>query len=503
MFKVFLVDDEPYVIEGLKLLVDWNEMEIEIAGEAADGKTAFEQIKRVCPDIVISDIRMPCMSGIELLENCSRLKRKPKFVMLTGYGEMNYVRQAMKYGARGYLLKPLDAEEIKKTINEVCTEISTERELERENEEVVEEVIRDVFQRLLFGEKSEELFKKARFLLGINKDCPLVVSGLKLAENITEKEKTSVIERMKALLPEEGNCICKIGEHSVFLINTNTVKQANIEIVQAASNCCEGKYIMCIDSMEKLAEAYLDIVSRFSGISDKITVIDKKDAEPGYDNDEDVEVVIKLAMNGDKEQAIEKIYADMNDMKQNGAGDDHVYGYAVALLVAICKYSRMSGMNTENIFDNALLALNNAYDYDTVAALCVECLEAFLSTVGKSKTLNSLAIAKEITDYIKDNYADVTLADISRKLHLTSGIISRTIKQYMGMKYSDYLNFVRLQNAKNFILHTDIKVTQIAVEVGYNDYYYFTKKFKDMTGCLPSDYRKKRSDEKKKNTENS
>ena len=134
MFTVFLADDEPFVIEGLEIMVDWESLGIEIAGSAGDGKSAFEKIKESSPDIVISDICMPGMDGCELIERCMKeMDKPPHFIMLSGYSELDYVKKSMRFGSKHYLLKPLDPEEIQKTLGEVCGEIAKEKEREDEN----------------------------------------------------------------------------------------------------------------------------------------------------------------------------------------------------------------------------------------------------------------------------------------------------------------------------------------------------------------------------------
>ncbi len=116
MYKMIIVDDEPLIRSGLKHIIEWEVYGIEIVAEAEDGMKAYLNIKAQEPDIALIDINMPNMNGLELIEMCTHLKHCPKFIILSGYNDFEYVRTAMQHGAVNYLLKPVDQEELANTI---------------------------------------------------------------------------------------------------------------------------------------------------------------------------------------------------------------------------------------------------------------------------------------------------------------------------------------------------------------------------------------------------
>ena len=116
MWKVLLADDENLIVKGLRRLIDWSALDIEIVGEAMDGHQAEQLILQTRPDLVISDIRMPGLTGLELLSRHKGGPQAPKFIFVSGYEEFEYVRQALSGGAVDYLLKPVSAEELEKAV---------------------------------------------------------------------------------------------------------------------------------------------------------------------------------------------------------------------------------------------------------------------------------------------------------------------------------------------------------------------------------------------------
>ncbi|HEX2944921.1 MAG TPA: response regulator [Clostridia bacterium] len=112
MYRVFIADDEPSVIEGLKIMVPWNELDFELCGEASNGREALAKIEKLRPHLVITDIRMPLKSGLELINDVRKLGMSTEYVILSGYSEFAYAREAIRHHVSYYMLKPLDRDEI-------------------------------------------------------------------------------------------------------------------------------------------------------------------------------------------------------------------------------------------------------------------------------------------------------------------------------------------------------------------------------------------------------
>ena len=125
-YRMILIDDEAVILRGLKQLVDWEQLNIEIVGEATDGIEGLNIIQQLNPDIVISDIAMPNLNGIELLKTVHNEKIGTKVIFLSGYQEFSYAKEAVKYGAEDYLLKPIGAKELEQVVEQVIIKIKEE-----------------------------------------------------------------------------------------------------------------------------------------------------------------------------------------------------------------------------------------------------------------------------------------------------------------------------------------------------------------------------------------
>ncbi|WP_219641687.1 response regulator [Cohnella sp. CFH 77786] len=126
-FKVFIVDDEPIIVKSLEKTIHWQEHGCVIAGTAENGTQALESMNEIEPDLVLTDIRMPLMNGLELLKEASRLAHQPKVILLSGYDEFEYAREGLKYNAFDYILKPIDYEQVEECISRVVQELKLER----------------------------------------------------------------------------------------------------------------------------------------------------------------------------------------------------------------------------------------------------------------------------------------------------------------------------------------------------------------------------------------
>ncbi len=492
MLKILFADDEPWVLEGLTIMVDWEELGIEPVGKASDGQTALEMINSIHPDIVISDIHMPGLSGLELLKICSEKRFRPEFIMLTGYGELEYVRASMKYGAVRFIMKPIDPVEITEALRDVSSHIYESREAAEAQEEALDAVRQETFQRVLFGEKNDKLYKRAGFLLGAEPDIAVNVVIMRANNGIGEDEMNAFGSRIRHLIRETGMAGFRVGDKTYVVLDIEDPELSCGGIAEIATDFFTGVYTASADGFAELTDIYREAIRHFSIPAENVQTI-----KPGTGGGKKIKGnpsdVLSLAMNGKEKEAFERLDGDLS----SDIPTDAASSYASALLICMCRSANRTGINMESLFDDALNAINNAYDVNTVRMLCRECLETFIRLSEKISGWSQAAVSEEAVNFILEHYDEnLTLTSISKSLHINSGIISRAIKTGTGMKFNNYLNYVRIQNAKRLILNTNTKITNIAAEVGYNDYYYFTNKFKALTGELPSDYRRNRRDKK-------
>lgn len=170
MIRVLLVDDEPYVIEGLKTMIGWGKQEFMICGEATNGEDALRMLPALHPDLVITDIKMPVMDGLEFIKQARKSgASKTKFVVLSGYGDFSYLQHAMRYEVSDYVLKPIDEEEFRTLLDKIGKQIRREEQRDEETDHCLAVDIDDLIKHL-FKEGPDELLVKKVKSLGVIED---------------------------------------------------------------------------------------------------------------------------------------------------------------------------------------------------------------------------------------------------------------------------------------------------------------------------------------------
>lgn len=185
MYKLMFVDDEKLILDGLKYILDWNSMDIEIVHEAKNGKDALEKFKEDPVDIVITDINMPIMSGLTLINEIKKINKDVSFIVLSGYDEFSYAQQAITLGVENYILKPIDDMELEETIKKIC-----KKKLESEKNNNLEEQL----NKLLSNETStNDKYEKLSFEEEIDRLHKLII----------EKDRLKIIEYLETLFDKK------------------------------------------------------------------------------------------------------------------------------------------------------------------------------------------------------------------------------------------------------------------------------------------------------------
>ena len=494
MFKIFFADDEPYVIEGLNIMIDWEKLGITPVGSAGDGQSAYNKITELKPDIVICDIKMPGMDGTELIKKCvEEMKDPPKFIMLSGYNELEFVKRSMRYGSKHYLLKPIDSEEITNTIETVCGEIAEEEELKSENIRLLQYVAEETFQRLLFCDRDDNVIERARFLLNVpSKDTALSLILFKLNRQISIDAAENIVDELKDFVKSSDSVVVYIGMRIITLISSELLSEQLKAIAVPFQNYCDSICICSANGVEDLKRVYRRAVSAInSSWGDIVYLADKPDTESGFEFNSNISSIVDLVLKRDKNASVCILKNDIEEMKKKRAAPEMIRGYISAMLLSMYKYSSEMNMNLEEIYDAAIRRISHTLTYDEAELLCIDLINNFADSVSGVNISDDIASTKDIIEFIDKHYMErITLTNISNAVFIQPSVISRLIKKATGMKFSEYLAQIRIKNAQRLMANTNRKITQIASDVGYNYYYYFANHFRTITGYNPSDYRR-------------
>ncbi|WP_339268985.1 response regulator transcription factor [Paenibacillus sp. FSL K6-1330] len=510
MRKVFFVDDEPLIAQGLATIVDWQNYDLHVTGSANDGLQALERLREEPVDLLITDIMMPRMNGLELIKKVKEMHPRTKFIVLSGYEEFEYVKVGITLGIQNYILKPINIEELEATIKHIRGDWERE-ELKRFRSEEDWKILRsNILQRWVNGEiKSSELKQRAE-LLGI----PLnyVSYQVYVLRLISDERPVSQLYRLTSLADEYCRAFSEElgGDHEVICfpdadddivvmsVAMNERRDAAREGMRNAMAklreltglrmwCSEGN--AGLNDFKDIQESYRkakghfnvcliagDDMTLYSPPVEPETVQASSSARP--------DTFAKLLIEGD----VPSLQAYIESVLGDGSGEQTVprgtcLNAAVQLMIAakdMEKNPDYSEIFTPMHRINTLQGLRNH------VWRIVERSLARLQEADQGYSLHVSFLVEQVQHHYPE---ELSLKTLSQRLQMHPNYLGQLFQQEVGASFSDYLNQYRIEKATQLLLHTDQKTADIAFSVGYTDSSYFYRQFKKYTGVSPTEMR--------------
>lgn len=530
--KVFLVEDEVIIRSGVKKSINWEQEGYEFVGEASDGELAYPMILKEKPDILITDIRMPFMDGLEL----SRLVKKElpdiKILILSGYDEFEYAKKAIKIGVTEYLLKPISAAKLTEVLNAVAETIRQENEeknlLETYFAEMRENTERDkmrLFEKLLMGDLSmgEILEAGERFGMNLGASCYKIVLFKILAnlENHVYAEQMvdacSSVEQAASMM--EGVYVFQRGvEGWAFLLTAQDEKSmeesAKIlyqNLKQAMKNYTQLEYFGGIGStvprIRSLKQSFREADRAFAArfVEETNQIISQKEFEKSQMEEglkmqgvvqigKSREMLQKFLSNGTREEV--KAFSDayISRIEEENIRSTMVRQYVVmdVCIVILSFCERISSANrlqeeAEELqkMMQKIHSLSEIKKY--VVRLLNEAIELRDAESGRRYSDLIAAAKKEIENHYMTE--EISLNTVAISVGMSPSYFSSIFSKEAGKTFVEYLTEVRIEKAKEFLMCSSMKTSEIGYEVGYKDPHYFSYIFKKVQGCSPKEYR--------------
>lgn len=530
MHSVFLVEDEILIREGIKNLIAWEEQGFIFCGEAADGELAWPMIQKEKPDVVITDIKMPFMDGLELSKLIKAELPQTTVIILSGYDDFEYARKAIKIGVDQYLLKPISKDQLLETLHELKLKKDEEKEKSQYEAQFANEVkeyltsSRRAFFDALISEQYSlaQLFDRAKTMnLELSASCYNIVLFL--------LEKDSMTSQNIALLAELQDQIdLQIGSQEDVLM-FSAEGDVNIFLIMGNEEQIEQRTNDCLAMLEKICAPFEgrvrwtmvagETVARLSGVAQcyrnarkaLFSMTENENNEGSglksdryqidFDPNEmdasklDPQWINKFLYNGVMEDVDGFIQDYFSNVNPEGVKSVLFLQY-VLLNMRFAVNAFLQQMNINNLteekktaseLEGALDSLDASKDY--AANLLREAL-----TLRDQRTQNKYdEMLLTVTDYMKENYADADmgLKKVAEIAKITSTHFSAVFSQEMGQTFVEYLTAIRMEKAKELLRSTAQSSSEIAALVGYNDPHYFSFLFKKVNGCSPREYRKR------------
>lgn len=496
MLTMLIADDEPVIINGLKLLIDWSQLGIEICATCENGSDAMQQILTCKPDLALLDISMPGMSGIEILKALHTVQSDTKVIFISGFQDFSYARDALKYGAKEYLLKPVKKEELLRAVHK-CLPVSIE--YEEPKDQLHGNDLQDAFGRAAALSPSRYL------LVAVH---PLGLHGRNQME--MQLIRFSIFSQLDTLCQTEkcGFAFQK-GEHCYLLLTDMTEQQADAWLQVVQKKLSQSKkyavgFVYSPSSTEmKDVPTYTrpcrDACQRYFYFEGWLpSTIFPMDHSPFEDTDEattdlhTLQEKIAASFVEDHEvcnTAVEQ-YLEVVAHAADGRSDTAMYYLLVCRRMVQDKLER-SGVHCAGGTKELMDVAREASDYRALTDLFRSSMDELYSQMAGQVRKNEHKDIHIITAYIADHYREnLTLEVLAKHIHMNSFYFSSYFKKQVGQNFKDYLNRVRMEHAMELLLSTDKRSYEIADAVGFRDYRYFNEVFSRYYGKTPAAYRK-------------
>lgn len=526
-YKILLVDDEEEVRTSIIKKIEWEKAGFIVIGDAENGKDALEKIELLEPNVVLTDIRMPYMDGLELVERLHRLRPSIKTVIFSGYDDFEYAKQAIKLNIAEYILKPVNAKELTEILEKL--KVNLDGEIERLHGEAAQKenlqknlaILRENFLgNLVKGKLNKEQIFHDMQEYGL----PLLHSTCWVALKINlvaaqtgaamgkggELITVSVRNLLESRLQEWGDFASFYRPSGLCAIVGMEKEEDLTELMALLEDVCrESRRILrqpltigiggIVHQIEKAAQSYSGAreAVAYHGIVGDIIYI--HDVEPQRKSilwlDDKLEADLSYALRFGDEETISSCVETIVQQMQAAEGRG-IQAYLISILHVLLRVVQKQELDEALIF--------GAYtDYYGVLSQVqtAEALFAWLCGVGFSISAciandrkgTARTIVQEAKKYIEENYQNsaLSLEMLCRHLHMSAAYFSTVFKREAGESYTSYLTGVRMEKAAELLKTTDDKTYLIAARVGYDEPNYFSYVFKKHYGVSPNKFRGK------------
>ncbi len=526
MINVLILDDEPFIREGLKILINWEEMGFKIAGEAANGKEAIALLEQGDYQLIITDIKMPEMDGIEFIKYIRNSRfSKIKVIILSGYYEFAYAKQAIQYNVTDYILKPIQKEELTKILIKLVQSFNEEVKYQKNKVYTEHIVLERHLNALCSGKytKNDILYVKNK--LPYCNDLRYI--GIEISgddEKFASLDKYKKIEVIKEIFEilkkhvhpydqyvffdtDKRNEIYGIG----FIYAKNFSLDRGIDEKQYIKNLTDHMKIEQCYQFNVYIGQYVETIENISA-SFKSAIIAK--SFQNYKNDKQVAYYDEMAQlkckgygikkermdelvqyteenKEDKiDECIEKIYFDFSEHHIDPKIININIDYLLCRLVYLAQE-----LDPEVNQEEVMQYISQCAFEESAIRGSAKHFKIFVKDFAKYllqlRQDNSNSVLKEVDKEIELHYMqNLSLKSLGEKYYINSAYLGQIFKKRYGISFKDYLNNYRIERASELLIRTNEKVCNVAQMVGYNNLDYFINKFVKIKGKTPLQYRK-------------
>ncbi|MFC5447143.1 helix-turn-helix domain-containing protein [Paenibacillus aestuarii] len=529
MYRIIMIDDEDEVREGIKRKTDWAACGFELVGDFDNGRDAYEAMSGLAPDAVITDICMPFMDGLELTRLIAAEYRDVKVIIVTGYEDFDYAKQAIKLKVKDYLLKPINAAEFTEFLQKLKLELDDER---KQKEDVTflrhqfhesMPLLRERFlERLVTSRLKREEIERKFHMFGLHLAGPaysvvaldidefhrdfysdqaaeeelLRFAAYNIVHELAEKEHGGIVfrtrdDKLVALLSGAAETIdvtCQtLAEYARYSIE----KYLNLTVTVGIGRTCSELPDVC----KAFQEALSALDYRF--LLGKNRIISLGDMEFGRSLDhlsysQTEKKLLSAIKTGEKLTVSLTLKGWIEELKNSACDVDKCYGKLHKLLVALLNLLVETGFEEATVLgDHSFMQIYARKTLDDIRVWLEEVCLALVDLLAEKRTTVSQAQMEAAVAYIHEHYVDeqLSLQQVCNHIFMSMSYFSALFKQHTGLTFVEYVTRHRLERAKELLAESQLKTYELAAQVGYSDPQYFSVIFKRHTGMTPKEYR--------------
>lgn len=484
MKTVLIVEDEKMIRQGIRAMIQRSGVPVEVIMECGNGEMALDILRSQKVDVMFTDIRMPKMTGVELVQRIQELDEKPLIVAVSGYADFSYAVEMLRMGAREYLLKPVEREKLWDILRKLEQEISENRESSRTNKRLG-------YQQLKYLMLNERITEEELHTMQTEYESEFDLHAYQVCVVNPRDVETGQEQPYIYLHNIEGDDVYLVPEKNTQLLLKNELSQAYAgvsllhsgiremrtayrEAVDARRRAfCVGRMPVYADEPEKhVPEEFVEQGKRFAGAEMRL----KRVQLVGTDKKEE----LVKAWNG-LFHAVRNEWITPSDFV---SGMDDFF-----------KEAQKTYRNVLAEEQDSVKRLRAYYAYSSLETWQAEFMEWLLglheqinSRFDSSKNQQKI---KQAIAYIQENFdKDLNMAVVSNHISMNYSMFSYLFKEYTGSNFVNYLKGIRMEEAKRLLAETDLRIIEISAKIGYDNEKHFMKIFKASCGVSPSEYRK-------------
>ncbi|UOQ45636.1 response regulator [Halobacillus salinarum] len=504
--RIIIVDDEPVIRRGLSATVPWEEHEMEVVGQAGDGWEAIRMMKEHGPvDLIITDVRMPHMDGLELASFTAEHFPAIKIIMISGYDDFKYAKKALQLGVQDYLLKPVDVDELIRVSNKIKKEILLEQ---NENAEYRKTKLKNAIYHQVwdfpvkipqdlkrFGKVSVFPFMStlnhyAAYLKDKNGDLEQIKSNWKT--KIEEKFITEGYETFSIFTSENVLLTCVIEGRGT--LNTEQAVKL-LKAVQLNAKFVVSEEHVPISSLYQSYRLLFRSLKYLPAHSTRVIFPVKEEAEREYVYPEHLEAELLHAFFQLDHEQVEKVTEQLfHTFKDNHFLLEDVVRTGEKLLNSVLeRYEKLLGQGSDypTLHYREGINLEQFNSYSLLESQFREDLKKLVQELNLSQSESKDWLIERAEEYIQSYYtSEIKAHEVADVINISPNYFSSLFKQKTGKKFNEYVHDLRVNRSKILLAETPFKVSEIAEQVGYQEYKYFVKVFKNYTGMTPTKYRR-------------